>query len=605
MTVALLLAACASPPAVAPEARPWAVRLPDRPMTLSVTDIAPGGTAGYRIVGGFENTLVTVYRGKPGQQTCPPLLNGACLDLGKAKVVASGTTAADGSLLVQSVTPAGAPVGAMFGYQATTTDPANGDVYLSNAVERITVAALDPPPGGNVLLLLADDLGVDRIGLYGATDPPLTPRLDALAAEGILFENAWAMPWCSPTRATLQTGRLPRRTGFGEVPLILQGAVDLDPNLTTIAEVMDLSPSFTYGSSYVGKWHVSAYDSTSGTFGPIVQGWDWWVGTMANIKVWKGADPVDPVTYFHWQKIDELGVRTTETTYATTDQVDDALDRIAAMPEPWLLQVSFSAAHSPYHAPPADLHSDPTLTDASAPEDLHKAMMESIDTELGRLLDGIDPAVLDRTTVWFLGDNGTPLEVMDAAHQATGRGKATLFDGGVRVPYIVSGPLVGVPGSTSDTLVSVVDVLPTLAAIAGVDTAILRGSLDPETPAVLDGVSILPTIADPLVPADREFLYAEMFSPGGSGPFLQDDRAIRDDQYKLVVDALCGGEEFFEYVAGAEDEGPDLIAAGPLTPEQQAGLDHLRTELDAMVAAMTYDSATWPPSTAPDPPVCP
>ncbi len=598
--VVLLAAGCRAGLDAPATSRASLAKLPDRPMTLSVTPIAPGEVAGFRIVGGLASTDVTIVRGTAGQQTCPAALNGACLDLGNAKKIGTATTDAAGTLLFEIAMPGTIPVGNSFGIQALTTD-AGGTTFVSNLVERtiVAAAAYEPPPATNILLLLVDDVGVDRFALYGATHPAVTPVIDGLAAEGVLFENAWATTWCSPTRAALQTGRYGRRTGYGSNPSVITGDIELDPNFVTLAELSEHSPFVTYDTSYIGKWHLSAYASTSGTLGPIVQGWDFWTGAMENLETWDGVDPLDPPGYWNWQKVDTDGVVSVSTTYATSDTVDDALDRLGVMTEPWMMQVSFNAAHSPYHVPPAGLHSNAALLETDPIPDRHRAMLEAADTEIGRLLAGITVDVLDRTTIIFLGDNGSPRLTLKGEDPEFTEAKGSLMDGGVRIPFIVSGPLVGSPGTTSATLAHVVDVFPTIAEIAGVDTSVLRGSLDPTVPVALDGFSLLPALEDPAASTGRTLLYTEEFSPGGAGPFAEDSRTIRNATHKLLFDALCGEERFFEYVAGADDEGDDLLAGGALTPEQQTALDDLRAELSSLFAELTYDAATWPDSLEP------
>jgi arylsulfatase A-like enzyme len=386
------------------------------------------------------------------------------------------------------------------------------------------------------------------------------------------FEDAWSMPLCSPTRAALQTGRYPRRTGYGgNDGDVGSSDVELDPNLVTLAEVVELSPYATYATSYVGKWHLAGWLSESSGLAPIVQGWDWWSGAMANLGAWVGGGRPGDAGYFHWQKIDTTGAMVETSAYATSDNVDDAIARVSAMPEPWLMQISFNAPHAPWDLPPADLHTDTDLTQQSSRTDLQRAMVEAIDTEMGRLFDSMPPDVLDRTTVFFLGDNGTPSGLLRYDGLDSDRSKGTLFDGGVRVPFVVAGPLVGSPGSTTETLASVVDVYATVADIAGVNTEQVGGALAPAAPVVLDGYSLLSTLADPTV----------------------------STAHKLVVNEVCERVSFFEYVDGAPDEGPDLLLdGGVLTDEQQAAFDRLSAELDTLVSGLTYDAASWPESDA-------
>src|SRR5262249_14983720 len=173
-------------------------------------------------------------------------------------------------------------------------------------------------------------------------------------------------------------------------------------------------------------------------------------------------------------------------TYATTEQVDDAIARIQAMPEPWFLYLAFNAPHQPFHAPPPNLHTYHLFGNPDDTPDLHfHAAIQAMDTEIGRLLSTLSPAKRERTTIVFLGDNGTPNEAITPPFEP-GKAKGTLYEGGVHVPLIVQGRGVRAPGRESDVLVNSVDLFPTVLALLGIDatTAVADGR-------PLDGVSML------------------------------------------------------------------------------------------------------------------
>jgi arylsulfatase A-like enzyme len=307
-------------------------------------------------------------------------------------------------------------------------------------------------------MLLADDVGVDNIAVYAesATAPP-TPNVDALAASGVLFRNAWATPHCSPTRASLLTGRYPSRHGVGIA--LCEGGSERCPVLplreVTLPEVLDAQAT-GYAHALVGKWHLS--DERNGAeLGPNLAGWSHYAGIL-------GAHPT---SYFLWPRTVN-GVTTSSTAYATTQVVDDALAWIQTAPEPWVCYVWFPAAHAPYHAPPAHLHSQNLagLDPATAPVPFYKAMVEAMDTEIGRLLGSLGPALLGRTEVLILGDNGTPQEVSEPPF-APSHAKKTPFEGGVNVPLVVAGPSVGAPGREEAALVHAVDVFATVLELCG------------------------------------------------------------------------------------------------------------------------------------------
>ena len=167
-----------------------------------------------------------------------------------------------------------------------------------------------------------------------------------------------------------------------------------------------------------------------------------------------------------------------------------------------------------------------------------------------------------------------------------------MYELGIRVPFIVAGPLVGEPGSTSHALVHVVDVLPTVADIAGVDLHDVPVGHRPHRPAPARRREPGAAVRRPHRPRDREVLYSERFGPSGPGPYTLDLRAVRDDRYKLILDAVNDIEQFFEYPIDGIDEGPDLLPCG-LTAEQEEAHVRLRAAMDTLVAGLLFDAAPF------------
>jgi arylsulfatase A-like enzyme len=436
-------------------------------------------------------------------------------------------------------------------------------------------------PGGNVLVILADDLGVDKVGAYAEhPEPPPTPVIDGLASTGMLFRHATASPSCSPTRASLLTGRYPRRTGVGEVVRTRDDAYMLPLDELLIPEILEFSP-LGYTSVALGKWHLAGNTSPSGLRHPLDQGFVHHAGSFGNPGV--ASQPPDaPLSYFYWEKVTD-GVPAFVEAYMTTDTVDDAIAQIASLPEPWFLYVALNAPHDPFHLPPPELHSF-DLDESAGPSLRYAAMVEAMDTELGRLLESTDPEVLSRTTVVFAGDNGSHERVIRPPHDPA-RSKTTLYEGGVNVPLIVSGPLVAEPGSESTALVHIADLFATMAEIAGVrvhppglvEPAVVIDALE------TDGHSLLPLLAEPGHPGFRRYAWSEKFAENGLGPYITDGRTIRDDAYKLIT-YQSGAESFFDLAAGTWDEGPPVTT---LTDTQHAARARLREALSAQVERLT------------------
>lgn len=413
--------------------------------------------------------------------------------------------------------------------------------FLACAVLSLGQAAASAQD--NVLILLADDLGVDSLACYGVgSDLPLTPNIDRLAAEGVRFENCWSNPLCSPTRATLQTGRYASGSGLGH--LVEDGTQALQPEELTLPEVLD-DASTGYAHAAFGKWHLGNED-VGGALAPNLAGWSHFSGTLGNVP-----------NYTKWLKV-ENGQYSISKRYLTSDTVNEALAWIRTQTQPWVAYVAFNTPHKPFHAPPSHLHTQdlPSQFPPSQTENVRpwwKAMVESMDTEIGRLLTGIGPA-LQSTTVIFLGDNGTSRYVVVPPFESY-KAKGSVYQGGVHVPLIVWGSQVLSEGSTSDALVNTTDVYATVLDIAGVPADELSPTPNPQVPMLTefgdfsmsaaapfapegletDSISFLPFIRNPAQRSRREYALAEIFLPNGPGPYDVDCRAVRDRRFKLMV----------------------------------------------------------------------
>ena len=413
----------------------------------------------------------------------------------------------------------------------------------------------------NVLIVLADDLGVDYVGCYGeGTSPPPTPNIDALAAQGVLFRNAWAYPSCSPTRAAILTGRHPFRTTVGRWirhpnnsnPVIgtIRGSED------TLPELLDRAAS-GYAHACIGKWHM--HDVSHGVDAPrTLGGYDTFTGHMA------GQLP----GYFSWPRV-HMGVEQTTTAYATTQQTDDAIAWIQAQSQPWLCYLAYTAPPIPFHAPPASLQTQ-GVTSSSSNRDKYRAMIEAMDTELGRLLAAIGPTALASTHVLFLGDNGS-VQNMAVPPFDPSRAKGSPYEGGLNVPLIYRGPATVQPGREVGALACAVDVFSTALQLCGAGAAV------PSWLAV-DGVSLVPYLTDPNQSPLRAFAFSEQFtgatwpSPNSNGHAV-----LRNDQYKLIHRYTGGSHELYDLLNDPW-ENQNLLAS-QLTPLQQQNYFALLTRL--------------------------
>lgn len=410
-----------------------------------------------------------------------------------------------------------------------------------------------------VLLIVADDVGVDSVGCYGlGSSPPPTPNVDALAAGGVRFTNAQACPTCSPTRASILTGRHGFRTGIGVA--LGGGSAGLATSETLLPEILVPAGVRT---GLIGKWHLG---DDAGALTPTNEGFDVFTGAL------QGA----VANYYSWPKV-ENGVVATSTTYATTDCVDEALAFVASTPggQPWFCMLSFHAGHTPLHSPPASLHTqnlaglDPTTT----PVPFYKAMVEAMDSEIGRLLAALPPSVRSATNVVFVGDNGTAPLVVQAPFDPT-RSKGTIYQGGVRVPLIVNGPAVAGSPRVEAALVHAVDLFATIAALHGVDA---RAAVPGAT--VLDAVDATPLLTASLQ-AVRTTSYSQAFTGSTAMSTPGDSEGIRDLRYELLRFVRPNGtvrEEAYD-LQSDPFELVDLLQQ-PLSSAAATALTGLRSEL--------------------------
>jgi len=406
----------------------------------------------------------------------------------------------------------------------------------------------------NLLLILADDLGVDRVRIYNE-DPIAgpTPVIDALAQQGVLFRNAWASPVCSSARATLLTGKHGYRTGVTTSIGYDSAEFELSLDETLLPEV--LPPR--YRSGVFGKWHLTS-EATTGPLHPLLSGFDHHAGTIDSFSVSDGDN-----IYFDFEKMVD-GVPETVTTYATTDNVDDALGWITEQDQPWFCYLSFNAPHSPFHAPPSDLISLdlPAIAPTVNPPLFMRAATEAMDREIGRLLQSIPSSTLRRTTVVFVGDNGTAPKASTLQHQ-NGGAKGTVKEGGINVPLIIAGYGVTAPGSECAGLVHTTDIFATLLELSGA----------PAEPDI-DGVSMVPYMSAPGLPSIRPFVFSERRKPNGFGPYDSVALAVREERYKLTYNdppILPNGEyRMYDLHEDPFEEENILLAVlhGPLTTDE-------------------------------------
>ncbi|MDZ4848870.1 MAG: sulfatase-like hydrolase/transferase [Pirellulaceae bacterium] len=418
----------------------------------------------------------------------------------------------------------------------------------------------------NILLVIADDMGSDVAPGYseGTNKPPM-PVLQGLQANGVTFRNVWANPVCSPTRATILTGRYGFRTGVQNVsmPANTIGVSISEPSIPRA-----LQTQVNIASTAFGKWHVARQDAAapdSPPDHPILMGFSRYIGNLM------GQVP----NYSNWSRyvnnttlVERL---TTSTTYATTDVVNQAVSWINRQGnQNWFCWVALNAPHSPFHKPSNELHSYDALAATGAPDrSYYEAMCESLDTEMGRLLSSIPTDVKNKTMIIFIGDNGTPSAVKSGGFRGS---KGNVYDGGLRVPLVVSGALVANPNRNVDQLVNSTDIFATVMDVHGINLATVNEG------RIQDTVSFLPYVKNVVHTAPRTTSFGEIRANATNF-----SRAVRNDRYKLVRltnNAGVTSEEFYDLQVDAQEASNILLRT--LTPSEQTNLDSLRARLLAL-----------------------
>lgn len=368
------------------------------------------------------------------------------------------------------------------------------------AAPSLAADANSAAPRPNIVYLLADDLGWSDIGYHGSEIQ--TPHLDALAAGGVKLESYYVQPVCTPTRAAFMTGRYPMRLGL-QVGVVRPWAdYGLSLEERTLANLL---ADAGYTTAIAGKWHLGHFDRK---YLPTQRGFHHQYGH------YNGA--LDYFTHerdggFDWHRNDAVS---RDEGY-TTELIGRKAERLIAEHDtktPLFLYVPFNAPHSPLQALERHLALYPNIEDQR--RRTYAAMVAALDEQVGKIVAAIKKRGWTENTLFlFSSDNGGPTN-LGATNGKLRAGKATLYEGGVRVPAFATWKGNLKPGVVNEPL-HIIDWYPTLARLAG-------GTLEGSQP--LDGKDIWPTIAEGKPSPHEEILHN--VSPTGG--------AIRVGNWKLI-----------------------------------------------------------------------
>jgi arylsulfatase A-like enzyme len=402
----------------------------------------------------------------------------------------------------------------------------------------------------NVIVILADDLGFADLGVQGGKDIP-TPNIDSLAKNGTRFTQAYvSCPYCSPTRAGLNTGRYQTRFGheYNEPGPMGRLTFGLPLDQKTIGDHMK---ALGYKTGAIGKWHLGYSEDRR----PTARGYDEFYGTLANTPFILAANFVDSRNSAPPQTL-------TDPSFYTTDAyAQRAVEFVTAYKaEPFLLYLPFNACHVPSQAPQKYLDRFPNIADQ--PRQLYAGMLSAMDDAVGRVLATLREAKLEKNTlIFFTADNGGPMTKMgqNGSNNSPLRGqKGDVWDGGIHVPLFVQWKGRLPAGKVDDRPVISLDILPTAVAAAG-------GTVS--TDWQLDGVNLLPYLEGKNTAAPHDHL-CWRFGP---------QWAIRQGNWKLAqgfdeaANPMPGQPDKYKVVAQPQlfnlasdpGESKDVAAAQP------------------------------------------
>ncbi len=478
------------------------------------------------------------------------------------------------------------PIGTFDAAQAAQVKAVRAAVGTASANAPRPQAAAPRKP--NVVFILADDLGWADTTLYGRTKFYRTPNVDRLARRGMTFTRAYsASPLCSPTRASIMTGLSPARTGITapvcHVPealleaaaettappdckaTVCRSATRLVADYFTLAEALKAAG---YATGHFGKWHLGPQP-----YSPIEHGFD------VDVPHWPGPGPAG--SYVAPWRFPSFKER------APAEHIEDRMAAEAAAfidahkDRPFFLNYWQFSVHAPFDAKQALIEKYRAKVDPADPQrsPTYAAMVESFDDAIGTLLDALDRCDLaDTTIIVFTSDNGGNMysDVDGTAPTSNAPlrgGKATLYEGGVRVPCVVCWPGVVAGGARSDAVVQSTDFYPTLLDMLGIA---------PREGQVFDGVSIVPALKGGRLARESIFTF---FPHNPRVPdWLPPAAAVHKGEWKLI--RIFHGGEGGAHRFKLFDLANDLGEANDLAAKEPARVE----ELDALIERFLADT---------------
>ncbi|MDB5322951.1 MAG: arylsulfatase family protein [Phycisphaerales bacterium] len=380
----------------------------------------------------------------------------------------------------------------------------------------------------NIILILSDDMGPGDLGCYGGTHTP-TPQIDRLAKEGTRFTRYYAAaPICSPSRAGIISGMFPARlriTSFLQTKAGNRGCEQadfLDPKAPSLPRLLKAAG---YATAHFGKWHLGGGRDVVNAPKFAAYGYD------EHASTWESPEPDPDITATNWIWSPKDKFKRWERSQFFVDKTLDFIARNRKLGKPCFVNLWPDDVHTPW-VPGPDAPKGDTLKNL-------QGVLTEYDHQIGRLMDGLRAMGADADTlVIFASDNGA-LPTLNGARSAGFRGsKLSLYEGGIRMPFIVRWPSHVPAGKTDDTNVaSAVDLLPTFCALTG-------AAIPQDVQSQLDGQDISATlIGDAKIERKTPLLWEygrneKFFSyPGPATNNRSPNVAMLEGHWKLLVNA--------------------------------------------------------------------